>query len=88
LIAAEDVENASTAPVQLERQSSELTVEVDGFARAGDASQEDCEAGAIALTDVLEADRELLVAQDNLAQARADAGRAGVALYRALGGGW
>src|SRR5271154_883359 len=88
LTAAEDVENASTALVQFERQSSELKVEVEALARARDASQEDYEAGAIALTDVLDADRKLLVAQENLAQTRADTGRAGVALFRALGGGW
>ncbi len=88
LKAAEDVENASVALVQFEGQSSELRREVDALARARDASQEDYEAGAIALTDVLDADRELLVAQDNLAQTRADTGRAGVALFRALGGGW
>jgi len=88
LKAAEDVENASMALVQFESQSSELKHEVDALARARDASQEDYEAGAIALTDVLDADRELLVAQDNLAQTRADTGRAGVALFRALGGGW
>jgi outer membrane protein TolC len=76
------------ALVQFESQSSELKHEVDALARARDASQEDYEAGAIALTDVLDADRELLVAQDNLAQTRADTGRAGVALFRALGGGW
>ena len=88
LIAVEDVEDASTAMVQFERQSSELKVEVEALACARDASQEDYEAGAIALTDVLDADRDLLVAQDNLAQARADTGRAGVALFRALGVGW
>jgi NodT family efflux transporter outer membrane factor (OMF) lipoprotein len=88
LKAAEDVENASMALVQIERQSAELKLEVDALARARDASQEDYEAGAIALTDVLDSDRELLVAQDTLAQSRADTGRAGVALFRALGGGW
>jgi NodT family efflux transporter outer membrane factor (OMF) lipoprotein len=88
LKAAEDVENASMALVQFERQSAELKREVDALARARDESQEDYEAGAIALTDVLDSDRELLVAQDNLAQSRADTGRAGVALFRALGGGW
>jgi NodT family efflux transporter outer membrane factor (OMF) lipoprotein len=88
LRAAEDVENALMALVQFESQSSQLTREVDALARARDASQEDYEAGALALIDVLDADRELLVAQDDLAHTRADTGRAGVALFRALGGGW
>ena len=44
--------------------------------------------GIISLTDVLDADRLLLVAQDELAKTRADAARAAVASFRALGGGW
>jgi outer membrane protein TolC len=37
---------------------------------------------------VLDADRLLLVAQDELAKTRADTARAAVASFRALGGGW
>jgi outer membrane protein TolC len=37
---------------------------------------------------VLGADRELLAGQDNLAHGRADAARAAVAVFKALGGGW
>jgi outer membrane protein TolC len=42
----------------------------------------------ITLTDVLDADRDLLTAQDQLASAKALAVRSAVASYRALGGGW
>ncbi len=45
-------------------------------------------AGAVALIDVLDADRALLDASDKLAQARASAARASVAAVRALGGGY
>jgi outer membrane protein TolC len=45
-------------------------------------------AGIITLTDVLDADRLLRVAQDELARTRADAARVAVASFRALGGGW
>jgi outer membrane protein TolC len=45
-------------------------------------------AGAITLTDVLDADRQLLVARDDLDSTRADAARAAVSAFRALGGGW
>jgi len=38
----------------------------------------------IALTDVLDADRQLLTAQDELAQTRADSARAAVGTFRAL----
>jgi len=37
---------------------------------------------------VLDADRELLTAQDSLALAQADTARAAVAVFRSLGGGW
>ena len=44
--------------------------------------------GSIALTDVLDADRQLLTAQDQLHANRADAARAAVGVYLAFGGGW
>jgi len=56
--------------------------------RVRDRSQEAYEAGAIALTDVLDADRQLLVARDDLALTKETAARAAVASFRALGGGW
>lgn len=88
LRAAEDVENAFTSLVQLEAHQQELFTEVAALTRARDASQEAYRGGVIALTDVLDADRQLLVAQDELAQTRADAARAAVGTFRALGGGW
>ena len=53
-----------------------------------DRSEESYAAGVIGLTDVLDADRQLLVAKDELAVARESAARAAVGSYRALGGGW
>ena len=88
LRAAEDVENAFMALAQLEVQSRELTVEVEALARARDASQRSYLGGASSLTDVLDADRQSLVAKDELARARADTDRAAVVTFRALGGGW
>jgi NodT family efflux transporter outer membrane factor (OMF) lipoprotein len=88
LRATEDVENAFMALSQLEIQSHELISEVDALARARDASQQSYLAGASSLTDVLDADRESLLAQDELARTRADTGRAAVMSFRALGGGW
>ena len=88
LRASEDVENAAISLVQLEAQSAELTDQVAALGRARDTSEEDYKAGAIALTDVLDADRELLLARDNLARSRADTARAAVGLFRSLGGGW
>jgi NodT family efflux transporter outer membrane factor (OMF) lipoprotein len=88
LRAAEEVEDAFTSLVQLEAHHQELLVEVAALKRARDASQDAYQGGVIALTDVLDADRQLLTAQDELAQTRADSARAAVGTYRALGGGW
>jgi NodT family efflux transporter outer membrane factor (OMF) lipoprotein len=88
LRATEDVENAFTALVQTEIHGQELSREVAALKRARDASQAAYDRGVIPLTDVLDADRQLLLAQDALAQTQADAARAAVGSYRALGGGW
>jgi NodT family efflux transporter outer membrane factor (OMF) lipoprotein len=88
LRAAEEVENAFTSLVQLEAHQQELLIEVAALKRARDASQEAYQGGVIALTDVLDADRQMLTAQDELAQTRADSARAAVGTFRALGGGW
>jgi outer membrane protein TolC len=51
-------------------------------------SEQAYKAGSITLTDVLDADRQLLSAQDELEANRAGAARAAVAVFRAFGGGW
>jgi NodT family efflux transporter outer membrane factor (OMF) lipoprotein len=88
LRATEDVENAFMALTQLKLQSADLVSEVDALGRARDASQRSYLAGASSLTDVLDADRQSLIAQDELARTRADAARSAVMVFRALGGGW
>jgi NodT family efflux transporter outer membrane factor (OMF) lipoprotein len=88
LRAAEDVENAFTALAKLEAHREELIQEVAALRRARGLSQDAYLRGAIALTDVLDADRQILAAQDELAQTRADTARAAVQSFRALGGGW
>jgi NodT family efflux transporter outer membrane factor (OMF) lipoprotein len=88
LRAAEDVENAFTSLVELEARRDELTREVAALRRARDLAENAYLRGAIALTDVLDADRQLLLAQEELAQTRAGAARAAVQSFRALGGGW
>ena len=88
LRAAEDVENASVTLVQLEDHAGHLANQIAALTQSRDQSQEAYQAGLIALTDVLESTRQLLVAEDDLARTRADTARAAVSLYRALGGGW
>jgi NodT family efflux transporter outer membrane factor (OMF) lipoprotein len=88
LRAAEDVENALSGLAQTEADVIELQDEVQSLVKARDLAEQAYRAGSITLTDVLDADRQLLVAQDELDANRADAARAAVGVFRALGGGW
>jgi outer membrane protein TolC len=88
LRAADDVEDALAALTETQAYLAELQAEMQSLTRARDLSQEAYRAGSIALTDVLDADRELLTAQDQLDANRVDAARAAVTVFRALGGGW
>jgi NodT family efflux transporter outer membrane factor (OMF) lipoprotein len=87
LRAAEDVENAFAIYAQMNRQIDISKREIGALARAREASAAAYQGGAIALTDVLDADRRLLVARDALARWRAGRARAVVAIFRALGAG-
>ena len=88
LHAAEDVEDAFSLLVQSENRRDEIVREIAELQRVRDLSAESYAAGVIGLTDVLDADRQLLAAKDDLAVARESAARAAVGSYRALGGGW
>ena len=88
LKAAEDVENSLASLSETEAFSVEVQAEVQSLARARDLSQEAYQAGSITLTDVLDADRQLLAVQDLQAENRADAARAAVGVFRSFGGGW
>jgi NodT family efflux transporter outer membrane factor (OMF) lipoprotein len=88
LHATEDVEDAFSLLVQSENRRNEILREIAELQRVRDRSEESYTAGVIGLTDVLDADRQLLVAKDDLAIARESAARAAVGSYRALGGGW
>jgi len=88
LKAAEDVEDALVSLSQTEANVIELQGEVLSLTRARDLSEKAYQAGAITLTDVLDANRQLLTARDDLDANRTDAARAAVRAFRALGGGW
>ncbi|MBP0598176.1 efflux transporter outer membrane subunit [Herbaspirillum sp. LeCh32-8] len=88
LSAAEDVENAIMALVQLEQQARELAAQVDAQQTARGNAEEAYKGGVLSLAEVLTEDRLLLSAQDELAQVHADNARAAVSVFRALGGGW
>ena len=64
-----------------------LTSQIADLTRARDQAQEAYEGGAISLIEVLDADRDLLAASDQLAQARSGVDLAAVASFRAAGAG-
>ncbi|MCL2830431.1 MAG: TolC family protein [Betaproteobacteria bacterium] len=88
LRAAEDVENACSSLAQLEAYTRNVHRQIEALTRVYEESRTAYAAGMIALTDVLDADRQLLVAESELPRAQADAARAAVRLFRSLGGGW
>jgi NodT family efflux transporter outer membrane factor (OMF) lipoprotein len=88
LKATEDIENAMMELAQSQARFEQLQDEVESLTRARDLSQRAYQAGAITLTDVLDADRQLLVARNEVERTRADTARAAVSTFRALGGGW
>jgi len=88
LKATEDIENAMMELAQSKARLEQLQDEVESLTRARDLSQRAYQAGAITLTDVLDADRQLLVARNEVESTRADSARAAVGTFRALGGGW
>jgi NodT family efflux transporter outer membrane factor (OMF) lipoprotein len=88
LRATEDVENALVTQAELDAERYELIREVDADVRARNSSEEAYKGGATGLSEVLEQDRQLLAARDQLARAQTGSSRAVVATFRALGGGW
>jgi NodT family efflux transporter outer membrane factor (OMF) lipoprotein len=88
LRAVEDVENALAMLSQTEAYVTELQAQVQSLTKARDLSEMSYRAGSITLTDVLDADRQLLTAEDELDANRAGAARAAVVVFRSFGGGW
>ncbi len=88
LHAAEDVENSLVTLSQTQLRLAEIQDQIQALTKARDLSEQAYRAGSITLTDVLDADSQLLTARDELDSNQADAARAAVAVFRALGGGW
>ncbi len=86
--ATEEVEDAFSDLVQQEARAGALQRQIDQLAVARQQAELAYEQGATSLVEVRDADRDLLAASDQLAQARAGGARAAVAAFRALGGGW
>src|SRR5258705_3288652 len=87
LRATEGVEIALMEVAQTQVRLEELQGEVTSLMRAGDLSERAYKAAAIPLTDVLNADSQLLVARNDVESTRADAARAAPRALRPPGGG-
>ena len=88
LQAAAESEDALTA---LSKRSAQADAVAAVAARLADSRQRvesAFQAGAVSRVETLGAERQLLDAEDDAIAARAEAARAGVAAFRALGGGW
>jgi NodT family efflux transporter outer membrane factor (OMF) lipoprotein len=88
LRAAEDVEDSLITLSQTQDRVTEVQEQVSALTRARDLAQQSWKAGSTPLTDVINADQQLLIARDQLDSERAGSARAAVAVFRALGGGW
>lgn len=88
LHAAEDVGNAFMSLAQSEKRAEDLGTEVASLTQARDLSSQSYKAGVIPLTDVLDANRQLLDAEDQQADNQSETARAAVRSFRAIGGGW
>lgn len=88
LRAAEDVEDSLAMLTQTKLHVEELEGQVQSLIKARDLSEQAYRSGSFPITDVLDADRQLLTAQDELDANRADVARAAVGVFRAMGGGW
>ena len=88
LRASEDVEDAFSALLRREAQEHMLAQGETALARAQTSSLAAYKGGVVSLIEVLDADTRLLATPDARAQAQTEAARAGVASFRALGGGW
>lgn len=88
LEALEDTENALSGLAQARERDDRLASAANARAEAARIARQRYEAGAIDLLELLDAERDLLSAQDAYADAHAQGAQAAVALYRALAGGW
>jgi outer membrane protein TolC len=88
LNALEDVENALVACRREQDQRAALIRVLDANQRAVDLARTLYRSGMTDFRAVLDAERDLFQAQDDLARSDTAAASDRVALYKALGGGW
>ena len=83
---AGEVETAFSDVAEQKARAAILAGQIDQLTQARRQAQQAYESGVISLIEVRDADRDLLAASDQLVQTRADASRAAVSAWRALGG--
>ena len=88
LTALEDVENAMSAYATGRERVDARRKAAVAATTAAELARIQYQAGAADFQNVLETERTLLTAQDNLASAEADVLTAVIQLYKAMGGGW
>jgi outer membrane protein, multidrug efflux system len=88
LLALEDTEAALASYTRAQQQTDSLFAAATAANRAARIARARFGAGVSDFFAVLDAERELLAAQDRLAAAQTQAATALVAVYRALAGGW
>jgi NodT family efflux transporter outer membrane factor (OMF) lipoprotein len=88
LHALEDTENALTDFQRTREQDYSLGRAASGREDAARIARERYKAGAIGLLELLDAERDVLTAQDAYAESHTRSATSAVALYQALAGGW
>jgi NodT family efflux transporter outer membrane factor (OMF) lipoprotein len=88
LHAAEDVEDAFSALAKFQAVQMQMETMVAALDRSLRAAKDSRLVGAESKLTVLDAERQLLVAQEALALARQNSCLAAVGTFRAIGGGW
>jgi len=88
LIALEETENALVRFARTRQRQGHLQIAAQATAEAVELARLRYSNGVDSFLNVLDAERQLLELQDQLAQSETDTGLALIALYKALGGGW
>ncbi len=88
LKALEETENALVTHARARDRFVQLTAAAQESDTAAQIAKARYQGGLVGFLDVLDAEREQLAAQDQLAQSRTDAATSLIAVYKALGGGW
>jgi len=88
LLALEDTENALVRYAKTRNEDEQLERAARDSEQAAALARTRYRAGAIGLYEVLDAERNVLIAQDAFADSRMRSATAAVALYQSLAGGW